>query len=295
MKESIWHARIERVRECFDAGLSQSEAADYLQINPATIKTYIKRAGLVPPKSNINLPAVKECAARGMTRAETAEELGLSIYTVGKYGREHAIAFRHASAMVVDPRADDMASMYRSGRTLEEIGKLYGITRERVRQIITKRHGLRADDGGAHAKAKITSARAKALKDAKYLAKYGCTFDQWREMVAIGAQMRADGRGRYQAPTYAYVSQRTNARRRGIGWELSLLEWWQIWDASGKWGLRGRGRGYMMCRFGDVGPYALGNVYIATGVHNGLVQPNNPYRANHPEHAALMEERRAAA
>jgi len=37
-----------------------------------------------------------------------------------------------------DPRALDMAAMYRDGKTLEEIGAKYGLTRERVRQIMIR-------------------------------------------------------------------------------------------------------------------------------------------------------------
>lgn len=45
-------------------------------------------------------------------------------------------------------RNQDMESRYLSGETLQSIGKSYGITRERVRQILAKR-GIKAQEGGA--------------------------------------------------------------------------------------------------------------------------------------------------
>ena len=67
----------------------------------------------------------------------------------------------------------------------------------------------------------------------------------------------------------AFRLQKNNARTRGIEWRLSLREWWEIWQASGHWNNRGRlSLQYVMCRHGDCGPYAVGNVYIATVMQN---------------------------
>ena len=58
---------------------------------------------------------------------------------------------------------------------------------------------------------------------------------------------------------------------------------------SGRWEQRGRARDkYVMCRRNDTGPYSVSNVYIATLSHNGTVQPNNPYRKDHPDHAKVV-------
>jgi hypothetical protein len=62
---------------------------------------------------------------------------------------------------------------------------------------------------------------------------------------------------------HAYNSHKYHAKRRGIGFNLTFEEWMTIWTESGKWELRGVRRGcYVMARFGDVGPYAIGNVKI---------------------------------
>jgi len=101
------------------------------------------------------------------------------------------------------------------------------------------------------------------------LAGYGCTAEEWRTLRNIGLGMVAAGASKDTTPLRAYGHQRYAAlNKRGIEWQLSLMEWWGIWQASGRWAERGVGRGYMMCRKGDVGPYAVGNVYIGPGQVN---------------------------
>jgi hypothetical protein len=149
-----------------------------------------------------------------------------------------------------------MAELYRSGVTLNDIGLQYGITRERVRQIITKYHGLRAKHGGAHKAAKKNRIAFNAKRDAHSIARWGCPYSQYVMLRDL------------QKPTRAYAAQRRNSIRRGIEWKLTLWQWWCVWQDSGFWEQRGRGNGYQMCRIGDQGPYSVGNVYIATGAQN---------------------------
>lgn len=60
-----------------------------------------------------------------------------------------------------------------------------------------------------------------------------------------------------------YVDHRGSAENRGIDFQLSFEQWWEIWQASGKWGQRGVRKGcYCMSRYGDVGPYSVSNVFI---------------------------------
>lgn len=291
MREEIWQERMRRVQECIEAGLNQSETAAHLGINSTTVRTYTRRLNLdIKSKSADVLANIRSCVERGLTRAETAAELGLSIHTIGIYGREYAIPFRHASATTSDPRSEIMASMYTAGKTLEEIGVLYKITRERVRQILKKYHGIVGKDGGIAARAEANRRKAEVRRDAKFLARYGCTYASYRELLELSRETCASGVSYAKAPLGAYRNQERNAKQRGIEWNLSLIEWWEIWQRSGKWQLRGRGKGYMMCRFGDTGPYAAGNVYIATGIHNGAIQPNNPYRVGHPDHEKAIDK-----
>jgi hypothetical protein len=75
-------------------------------------------------------------------------------------------------------------------------------------------------------------------------------------------------------PLRKYQIQRIHAKDRGISFELTFDEWMNIWEQSGKFELRGRGKGkYCMSRIGDTGPYALGNVYInlnEINAHDGM-------------------------
>lgn len=236
---------------------------------------------------------VRDCADEGLSRSDTAAKLGVSYQTVVGYSRKFGIEFRHGSKGVgVDTgRAEAMASMYRAGKLLEEIAQVYGISRERVRQIITKEHGLTGRDGGHHAKAKAKKRERIRRRDEKAFAQWGCSYSQYRAISKMGAKAQASGQMQSRNPVRAFASQRSNARRRGVEWSISFWDWWSLWQASGKWDQRGRGTGYMMCRFGDVGAYEVGNVYIATGVHNGTVQPNNPYRRGHPDFAEANTRR----
>jgi len=231
------------------------------------------------------LQMLRELAASGLTRSECAVKLDYSYSGIVLAGLKHGIEFTHASAQQgPDERSKTMAAMYEGGCTLAQIGRQFGVTRERVRQIIKKRHGMNANSGGAYAKAEAKRLERRARLEAKCLQKDGCTLTQYREMLALGRGLMKAGVPRDRTPRGAFSGQKRNAKARGIGWELTFWQWWTIWQQSGHWEERGRGQGYMMCRYGDVGPYAVGNIYIATGVHNGSVQPNNPYRKDHPDH-----------
>jgi hypothetical protein len=70
-------------------------------------------------------------------------------------------------------------------------------------------------------------------------------------------------------PAMAYTHQRTSAGKRGVEWEISFPEWMAVWLESGRWELRGVGRGrYCMARHGDTGPYKVGNVSIQLATQN---------------------------
>lgn len=152
-----------------------------------------------------------------------------------------------------------MAALYQSGMTLEQIGQQYGCTREYIRQCLSK-IGVTRFEGGASKQKLIRRAAIEAKYNAKSLAKWGCNWDQY---LALRHASK---------PTRCFAAQRQNAAKRGIGWELNLWQWWCIWQQSGKWQQRGRGQGYVMCRKGDAGPYAAGNVFIAPARVNSSEQ-----------------------
>lgn len=302
MRDDLWQARAETLAPFSGKGFTFKEIAANTGLTACTVRKYGKLYGFDfgSYKTEIReegdaiatlLDSIKRCASEGKTRDETAAELGVGARTVGNYGRKFGLQFVHGkTGQCADvPRAEAMAAMFQGGKTLAEIGAFYGVTRERVRQIIKKQHGLVAEHGGSHVKSERRQSAKRVTHDQNCLKKYGCTYQQYRELVALGQELKAGGLSNSRTPTRAWHSQKRNALQRGIEWNITLWDWWQIWQKSGKWASRGREVGqYVMCRFGDAGAYEVGNVYIATTSHNCSVQPNHPRARKNVEYGAGM-------
>ena len=157
-----------------------------------------------------------------------------------------------------------IAQMYRNGMTLVQIGEVFGVTRERVRQVLKRYYGMSRFDGGmtmrifkeSHDRLSAAEAQKRA-RDERHFAKWGMTVD---ELAAVSDLPRADNRH----PLRKFESQRKAAKNRGVEWGLTFKQWWNIWQESGHWHERGRGKGYCMARHGDTGGYTEDNVYICT-------------------------------
>lgn len=163
-------------------------------------------------------------------------------------------------------RRKEMASLFIGGLTLQQIGVRFGVSRERVRQLIGKL-GLRGKDGGSAKRGaanKQRNAAARKLRlDTRTLRKYGCDH---ATAVAINQGESFNKNG---TPTKQFHNQHRSALVRNVPWEISLPEWVSVWRESGHYDERGRGRsGYCMARLGDKGAYAIGNVYITTAADN---------------------------
>lgn len=154
-------------------------------------------------------------------------------------------------------RNNMMVDLYISGCTLQQIGECFSLTRNSVWLVVNKKHGLKRYDGGKSAVTAQRTTRQNIAREAKSQARWGCSHSDY---VAL--------RDHPSKPVTAYRYQERTARDRGVEFNLKLIDWWGIWQGSGHWHQRGRGPGYCMCRIGDVGPYAVGNVYIATGSQN---------------------------
>lgn len=145
----------------------------------------------------------------------------------------------------------EILSRWEQGETLEQIGQRMGVTRERIRQLLKEwGAGLGGRRKTADDKAKARMARLNE----RSLRLRGITHEEFKALP--------------KAATAAYRQQRRNAKTRGIEWRFNLASWWRVWQASGKWPERGRGRRYVMARKGDTGPYSPDNVYICTGAQN---------------------------
>ena len=87
----------------------------------------------------------------------------------------------------------------------------------------------------------------------------------------------------------AFFAQRSQSRNRGIDWDLSFEQWFDIWKESGRWDKRGRDDGkYVMARFGDRGPYAIDNVKIVTS--NVNMQERKKLKGEQLVNAKLTEK-----
>jgi len=74
-----------------------------------------------------------------------------------------------------------------------------------------------------------------------------------------------------RSPKRKYQEHKYGAKKRGLPFELTFEEWYDIWQKSGKWELRGQGKNaYVMSRIGDKGGYTLGNVFIQTASQNSI-------------------------
>ncbi len=86
--------------------------------------------------------------------------------------------------------------------------------------------------------------------NARTIEKYGITRDEWK---AIGTEARN-----------LYRQNRNYAAKILVPWELTLGQWWKIWQDSGKWEERGRGTGYGLTRIDTTKPFSVDNVVIET-------------------------------
>ncbi len=85
----------------------------------------------------------------------------------------------------------------------------------------------------------------------------------------VKAMLRAESLEAPPGAVKAFMQQKKMARTRGIAFEFSFADWWAFWSADDRWSRRGTASDCLvMARFGDVGPYAPGNVYCATPAQN---------------------------
>lgn len=135
----------------------------------------------------------------------------------------------------------EMERRYKEGQTLSMIGAAFGVSRERVRQIL-RRRAVRPDAGGSKLFRTSKSARTEALalqkQENRALADYGCTWQEYREVAGINNFV-----GHNQTKNKllrAYWQHKHNARRTGIPWGLSLPAYAKIVEPHLGPGWRGR-------------------------------------------------------
>lgn len=160
----------------------------------------------------------------------------------------------------------DIISAYKSGFTLAEVGIKFGFTRQYIEQVVHK-CGVRHLEGGRvmrsflNAADKVDARKQKENRlEQDCQKRWGCTREKFK---FFGAQATKG------TITNKFKTHRQNAKTRGIGWELTLKEWWDIWQESGHWHERGVGSGkYVMARNCDMGAYSKDNIQIITHNNN---------------------------
>jgi hypothetical protein len=158
----------------------------------------------------------------------------------------------------------EFIELYKQGKSLQDIGTIYGFTREHIRQRL-KINGLTRIHGGRSIKTFLnTSSRLIKLKEKNERMEkrcfdyYGCSLE-FRNLYG--------DHNKYGTLPMAFKTQKNSARTRGINWDLTFPQWLNIWQESGNLANRGIGSGkYVMARTCDMGGYEIGNVEIIT--HN---------------------------
>lgn len=208
----------------------------------------------------------KALAEEGLTQGEVAKRLGVSRGCVSVNGRRFGLKFAYDKRGPVHDvgRTADIISMFQDGMTLDQIGSGYGVSRERIRQIIKKYAGLTAKDGGAHARRIINRAERQRKREETCMARFGCTLAQYKSLLEYSRSMIRAGHGVYATPMGTFRSKRNNVLYNGGEWGFKLWDWWQVWEQSGHWDEKGRGYGkYGMIRIDKTKGYVPGNVKIA--------------------------------
>jgi hypothetical protein len=155
-----------------------------------------------------------------------------------------------------------MAAMYKSGKSLVEVGREYGISGQRVHMIMQSLGVSREEGGVSVRRAERKAARQRAVDaalEAKLMQKWGMTSDEYAEHVAQYGNSNQTG-----SPMSKYLSQRKNAEKRGIQWLFTFKSWWVLWQESGLWDKRGR-KSYGLGRIGDAStPFSPDTCRIST-------------------------------
>jgi hypothetical protein len=215
------------------------------------------------PRKKFDFSVFESDWRAGISARLIAKKHSVNIATVYKAARTAGEVKRCGVGAGSAVRAEQMAQSYTAGLTLVQIGEIHGVTRERVRQIISAA-GITGKDGGKSVSTAINRRRrgdaAKLRLENRCMSRLKCSADQIKAIT--GSHEVWTNR-----ITRAYLTQSRNAEERGIDFLMPFPEWWAVWQASGKWSERGRGA-YVMARNGDIGPYAIGNVRICTQSEN---------------------------
>lgn len=153
----------------------------------------------------------------------------------------------------IKKRNDEIIALYQSGVRKSEIAERMGLLPGSIRYVLVTNNIPRVQPSGPLRK---SPAKLKhPHREKRYRAEFGLSYD---EVLAIPPEL-----------VKAYRIHRRNALLRNVPFRLTLTEWLDIWNGSGKLDQRGTGaEQYCMSRVGDQGGYEVGNVFIQKNADN---------------------------
>lgn len=206
----------------------------------------------------------------GKSVKDISVALNISIFTIYGWLKNSEIELLkckrgHRSSKI---NLEKAMAMSKDGATFQSIGEVFGVSKQAVQKKLST---VMRDDLSGRAVRQFLN--VEKIKEKKYSQKNKTErriFDIWGLTLDVYTALKAKygSSAISTSPLAKYKCQKSNAATRGIGWELTFAEWWQLWQASGKFDQRGRGHGYVMARFGDSGTYEIGNVEIITAAQN---------------------------
>lgn len=162
-----------------------------------------------------------------------------------------------------------MVQLFREGKTLEEVGFKYDLTRERVRQRL-KHYGIVGRHGGNTVRALSRSViRDKAnyeRKEKRSQRKYGIGIQERRNLKTTF----------FSHPQYCkaekiYLSLRSNSFRNYVPWSISLTSFIELIRPY----VNIYGKGQMVIRRKDVNkPYEIDNIEVVTHKYSSRITRN---------------------
>jgi len=153
-------------------------------------------------------------------------------------------------SLVQTTRALEIIDLYHHGFLLIELAGFYSVSHQRIHQIL-KANGISSLVGGRVIVRDKRNQDKARYREERMRQKFGCS-------LALHAKLRGDGI--LQASIlWKFIEQRKNANRRNIEWDLTLTEWWSLWE--GKFYNRGRKKGqFVMSMNEDKVAYSVNNV-----------------------------------
>jgi DNA-directed RNA polymerase specialized sigma24 family protein len=129
----------------FNEGFSYKDIAELNDVSEVTVRKYLNENSDFDPKLKRALDKSNkffELSKEGFSYQDIAELYGLSEGTVRKYLHEHPDFDKRSAPAALQrqqkrlEKSNEFLELYKQGLTYQDIGDKYGLTRERVRQLL---------------------------------------------------------------------------------------------------------------------------------------------------------------